>query len=61
MSEIELKLERALNALQYVHEAIVTMADHCDIEAVQEAGIDVQDCRDVTETVLIANGRELPE
>ena len=41
-----------LNALQYARDGIVKMADHCDMEAVEETGLDVQDCRDCVELAI---------
>lgn len=41
-----------LNALQYALDGIVKMADHCDMEAVEDTGLDVQDCRDCVEIAI---------
>jgi hypothetical protein len=35
-----------INAAEYAYDAIVKMAECCDLEAVAELGLDVQDCRD---------------
>tara|TARA_B110001469_G_scaffold118199_1_gene124746 strand:- start:199 stop:699 length:501 start_codon:yes stop_codon:yes gene_type:complete len=35
-----------INALKYAEDGIAKMAEHCDMEAVEAMGLDVQDCRD---------------
>jgi hypothetical protein len=41
-----------LNALDYALDGIVKMAECCDIDAVEQTGLDVQDCRDCIEIAI---------
>jgi hypothetical protein len=50
-----------LNALQYARDGIVKMADHCDMEAVEGTGLDVQDCRDQVEFAIERAGGEVSD
>jgi hypothetical protein len=50
-----------LNAALYAYDAVVKMADHCDIEAVEELGLDVQDCIDQLGFAIEQAGGEVPE
>lgn len=46
------EVEPLINALTYAQDAIVKLADHCDMESVQAEGLDVQDCRDCVEIAI---------
>lgn len=50
-----------LNAAIYAYDAIVKMADHCDVEAVEEIGLDVQDCRDQLGIAIEQAGGEVSD
>lgn len=57
--KMELESAQLLNALQYAYDAIDKMADHCDMEAVEELGLDVQDCRDCVSFAIERAGGEV--
>lgn len=61
ISQLRARCDRLFNALIYAHDAIVKLADHSDIEAVEAEGLDVQDCRDMMELAIEDAGGEVPE
>lgn len=57
--EIHKTVAALVAALQYAEHAIAKIAEHCDLAAVEELGLDVQDCRDCVGLAIERAGGEV--